>query len=432
MMGCSAMMFRAQIRWILLAFAMWGGGFPAPQAVPLQPLIDATPAGGTLTLAPGRYEGPVLISRPITLDGSSRRAMIDGGGKGTVITVRANGVVLRDLVVTGSGESHDTVDAAILVESSRNRIENNLIRDALFGIDLKEAHDNIITGNDITSKSLDLGVRGDGMRLWASHRNVVRDNLVHDSRDLVVWYSNGNRLEGNRGWNNRYSIHFMYGENNDVVNNDFRHNSVGIYLMYSKDTRVAGNRIFNSLGAGGIGLGLKEADRVDATGNSIVYCATGIYVDQSPLDPDAVNRFEDNEIAFNVNGITFHSDLEGNEFRGNRLRSNLQPVLVEGNGTARRNVWEGNYWSDYEGFDRNRDHLGDTPFEQRAYMDQLWAAHPAVRFFYGSPVLTFLDYLARMAPFSEPRLILVDRKPVLSVPAPPAAGSAVTTLPGSR
>lgn len=405
---------------------------PATNAEPLQPRIDATPAGGTLTLAPGRYEGPVVISQPITLDGSQRRAVIDGGGKGTVITVRAGNVVLRDLVIVGSGESHDTVDAAILLESSHNRIENNLIRDTLFGIDLKQAHENVISGNDIASKPFDLGVRGDGMRLWASHRNLVRNNLVHDSRDLVVWYSNGNRLEGNRGWNNRYSIHFMYGQNNAVVNNDFRHNSVGIYLMYSKDTRVAGNSIFNSLGAGGIGLGLKEADGVTSIGNSIVYCATGIYVDQSPLDPGVVNRFEDNEIAFNVSGVTFHSELEGNEFRSNRLRNNLQPVLVEGNGSARRNVWEGNYWSDYEGFDRNRDNLGDTPFEQRAYIDQLWASHPAVKFFFGSPVLTFLDYLARMAPFSEPRLILVDRMPVFTPPPLRDGGAAMITLPESR
>jgi nitrous oxidase accessory protein len=193
--------------------------------------------------------------------------------------------------------------------------------------------------------------------------------------------------------------------------------------MYSKTTRVQGNQIFNSLGAGGVGIGMKESDDITITGNSIVYCATGIYTDQSPLDDRAVNRIEGNEIAYNAAGIVFHSEWVGNELRSNRFVSNMIGVTVEGNGSARENLWEGNYWSDYEGFDRDGDNVGDTPFEERHYIDQLWADNPVIKFFYGSPVLTFLDYLARLAPFSEPRLILVDRKPVFSKPAPLPAGA---------
>lgn len=345
-------------------------------------------------------------------------------GSGTVIVVQADGVTLRNLVIQNTGASHDTVDSGVQLLSSRNVIQGNVIRDALFGIDLKESHDNRIEDNEIASKPFDLGVRGDSIRLWASHGNLLRGNDIHDSRDLVVWYSNRNRIEGNRGSNNRYSIHFMYGEHNDVIGNDFRHSSVGIYLMYSKTTRVEGNRIFNSLGAGGVGIGMKEADDITIVGNSIVYCATGIYADQSPLDDRAVNRIENNEIAYNATGIVFHSDLTGNEFRSNRLLNNLQAVAVEGNGTARESLWEANYWSDYEGFDRNGDNIGDTPFEERTYIDQLWNSQPVIKFFYGSPVLTFLDYLARLAPFSEPKLILVDRKPVFSRPPPPPTAAA--------
>ncbi len=384
--------------------------------VALQSLVDAIPSGGKLDLAPGTYAGPVVLSRPIAIDGAGRRAIVDGGGKGTVIVVQADGVTLRDLVIQGTGTSHDSVDTGIQLVSSRNFIEGNVIRDALFGIDLKESSDNRIVGNDISSKPFELGLRGDAIRLWASHRNLLRGNRIHDSRDVVVWYSNHNRIEGNWGWNNRYSIHFMYGEDNEVVENDFRNNSVGVFLMYSKKSVVRGNGIFYAAGAGGMGIGMKEADDITIAGNSIVYCAVGIYADQSPMDDGAVNRIESNEITYNTTGIVFHSDLFGNELRGNRLVSNLNAVTVEGNGSARESLWEGNYWSDYEGFDRNGDNIGDTPFEERRYIDQLWADNPVIRFFYGSPVLTFLDFLARLAPFSEPKLILVDRVPIFNRP----------------
>jgi nitrous oxidase accessory protein len=413
------------MRLILLALsalpALAGAG-EALAADPLQRWVDATPSGGVLVLPPGIYAGPVTIGKPITIDGSARQATVDGGGTGTVIVIQAEGVTLRNLVIQGSGASHDTVDSAIAVNASRAAIQGNVIRDTLFGIDLKESHDSRIEGNDISSKPYDLGLRGDGIRLWASHRNLIRGNRLHDSRDLVVWYSNGNRIVGNKAWNNRYSVHFMYGEQNDVEDNEFLHSSVGIYLMYSKTTRVRGNHVFNSLGAGGVGIGLKESDDIVVSGNSIVYCATGIYADQSPQDDRAVNRIEGNEIAYNAAGIVFHSELLGNELRDNRLFGNMVAVTVEGNGSARENLWEGNYWSDYEGFDRDGDNVGDTPFEERHYIDQLWAGNPVIKFFYGSPVLTFLDYLARFAPLSEPKLILADRKPIFARPTPlPAA-----------
>ena len=411
-----------QIGRFLLQFALAAVPMVGPSyAIPLQPLVDAAPPGSTLVLAPGAYEGPVLIAKPLTLDGSERRAIVGGGGTGTIFTVRAPGVTLRNLTIENSGSSHDTVDAGILLESSGNRITGNLIRDTLFGIDLKESHGNRIEGNEIISKRDELGLRGDSIRLWASHRNTILDNRIHDSRDLVVWYSNRNKIERNRSWNNRYSVHFMYGEDNEVRDNDFRHNSVGVYLMYSKRTRLVGNRIFNSLGAGGVGLGLKDSDGITIEDNTVVYCAVGIHIDQSPIDDEAVNRFGNNEVAYNVVGILFHSDLVGNEFRGNRMSNNLHAVEVDGNGAARGNLWEGNYWSEYEGFDRNRDNRGDSPFEYRTYMDQLWTTEPAVRFFYGSPVLSFLDYLARLAPFSEPRLILIDKAPLYGPPPPLAS-----------
>ena len=44
-----------------------------------------------------------------------------------------------------------------------------MIDNCLFGIDLKQSSDNIVRGNKIRSKDRELGVRGDGLRLWYSN-----------------------------------------------------------------------------------------------------------------------------------------------------------------------------------------------------------------------------------------------------------------------
>ncbi|MDH5750914.1 MAG: nitrous oxide reductase family maturation protein NosD [Deltaproteobacteria bacterium] len=393
------------------------GKQPGQQSGPpmlLQPLVDKTADGGTLLLEPGHYLGPVVINRPITIDGNKRQAVVDNRGTGTVFLVEADGVTLRNLTIINSGESHDQIDSGIRLRSANNRVEGNRIRNTLFGVDLREAHHNLIEDNDISSLDLDLGVRGDGIKVWASHNNTFRNNRIFDSRDFVMWYSNKNLIENNQGWNNRYSLHFMYADSNRVLGNTYRHNAVGIFLMYSKDGLIQNNNIFNSLGSTGMGIGMKESSGMTILDNRLIYCATAIYLDMSPFDDELINRIENNDISYNVQGIVFHSDWSGNEIRNNSIYSNIHNVSVRGNGTALENLFEGNYWSDYQGFDRDRDGIGDTPHQERIYMDQLWMDFPAVKFFYGSPVFTFLDFLARLVPFTEPRLIMEDHRPVFN------------------
>ena len=150
----------------------------------LQVRIDQTPAGETVLLEPGTYTGPVIIEKAVILDGKGQ-VTIDGRGKGSVLLIKADGVVVENMIITNSGDSHDQVDAGILIRSSRNRIRHNKIENTLFGIDLQEAHENVIIGNEISSKNFPLGLRGDGIRAWASHRNIFRQNRIHDSRDMV-------------------------------------------------------------------------------------------------------------------------------------------------------------------------------------------------------------------------------------------------------
>jgi len=376
----------------------------------LQELVDAAEDGAIITLEPGTYAGPVTVEKGITLQGRGQ-VTIDAGGKGSVIYLDTDGAVIRNLRLTNSGDSHNTIDSGVQVRGNFNVIKDVVIDDCLFGIDLQQSEHNIIRRNHISSKAVDLGLRGDAIRLWYSFGNKITDNVIRDSRDTVVWYSRDNLIANNDAQRGRYALHFMYSQHNKVEGNTYRHNSVGIFLMYSDSVEIRNNTITNAIGATGVGIGFKETSDVTVEGNKILYNAAGISLDVSPYQPDTTNRFHDNLIAFNNIGIRFLNGWHGNDFTRNRFKGNLSQVIVSDGATANNNAWDGNYWDSYEGFDRDTDGVGDTPYEYYSYADRIWIDVPTAQFFKGSPMLEVLDFLERLAPFSPPQLVLRDDKP---------------------
>ena len=386
-------------------------GYPA-----FQELVDAAEDGAVLTPAPGTYSGPVVVDRPLTIDGRGE-VTIDGGGKGTIVLLDTDGATLKGLRLTNSGDSHNDIDSGVQVRGNFNVIKDNVIDHCLFGVDLQQSKNNIVRRNRISSKPVDLGVRGDAIRLWYSFDNQVTDNVIRSARDTVVWYSRDNLIARNDARGGRYSLHFMYSQANRVEGNHYEDNTVGIFLMYSDGVQVIDNTIANASGSTGIGIGFKETSDVIIEGNRILYCAPGLYLDVSPYQPETTNRFTDNLIAYNGIGVRWLNDWQGNVFSGNRFKGNITQMVVEGGKSANRNLWEGNFWDDYEGFDRDGDGVGDTPYELYAYADRLWMDVPPAQFFKGSPMLEVIDFLERLAPFSSPNLLVRDDRPVRTASA---------------
>ncbi len=377
---------------------------------PFQALVDAAPAGSTLKPPAGSYAGPVRLDKPLVIDGGGQ-VTIDAGGRGTVFSLETDGAVLRGLTLRGSGDSHDTDDACLDVRGHRNTIEALVITDCLFGIDLKQSNNNVVRNNRISSKPVPLGVRGDALRLWYSRDNRIEGNDIADSRDMVAWYSHGNVISGNTSRRSRYSIHFMFATYNLVEHNRFYDNAVGVYLMYTEGVHIKHNVISHATGATGMGLGFKEASDAVIEGNEIIYCAVGVHSDLSPFQPDTKIEFRGNRIAYNGIGMLFTSELGGNVATDNVFEGNLTHVAQSGRNTNSLNQWRGNHWDDYQGFDRDGNGTGDTPYELYAFADRIWMEIPQARFFKTSPALELLDFLERLAPFSSPELMLRDDAP---------------------
>ncbi len=383
----------------------------------LQDAINKAPAGSILKLPAGVYKGNITINKPLTIIGKSDSVIIDGQNKGTVIVAKGSYITLKNLTIINSGDRHENLDSAIkLSDGKQNEISNCTIKDCLFGIDLQMVNNSIVSNNNITSKDVDLGLRGDGLRLWYSNDNLIKKNTLKKSRDMVVWYSHGNIIEENYGEYNRYSLHFMYAGKNIVRNNTYKYNSVGIFFMYSQDTIATNNTVQSSLGATGMGIGLKDVSNFTLKNNTVIYCAQGFYIDRSPFEPDTHDWIIGNKILYNSEAMHFHSLSENNIIKKNIIMGNIEDIVNDSRGSkTNENEIVENYWDNYEGFDKNNDNIGDTPHRVYQYADQLWIYNPDVKFFYGSPVISLLNFLAKLAPFSKPLFLLEDQRPLVSI-----------------
>jgi nitrous oxidase accessory protein len=204
----------------------------------------------------------------------------------------------------------------------------------------------------------------------------------------------------------------MYAGKNIVKNNTYKFNSVGIFFMYSQDTIATGNIIQSSLGATGMGIGLKDVSNFTIKNNTVLYCAQGLYIDRSPFEPDTHNWLIGNKVLYNAEAMHFHSLSENNIIKNNSIMGNIEDIVNDSRGSkTNENEIVNNYWDNYIGFDRDGDNIGDTPHRVYQYADQLWVYNPNVKFFYGSPVISLLNFLAKLAPFTKPIFLLEDEKP---------------------
>lgn len=399
------------MRWLpsrLLAAAL--AAAPAAHALPpLQLYVELTPPGEVLQPKPGTYAGPVVIDKPITLDGRGE-VTLDGGDEGTVLTVRADGATVRGLHITGSGDSHNDIDAGVLIEADDTVVEDNRIDEVLFGVHIKGGNDNTVRNNRIRSRGRRPSLRGDGVRMWYGRRNVIEANTFTAVRDLIITNSPNNRIEGNTIRDSQVGVQFVYSPDNLVRDNTISHNSTGVVVLYSDNVAIRGNRLEHIRNASGRGIAIKESSKVLMEDNEVIHCTIGLAAND-PTHPENVFHARGNRFAYNNIAMYFYGETGGHVLEGNRFESNLVNVAVSAPVAARYNTWRGNYWDDYQGFDRDGDGIGDLPHEIYAFADMMWMDWPWVSFFRASPVLEMIDFVERLAPFSEPPLVLRDPKP---------------------
>jgi len=384
----------------------------------LQEAIDNAPVGASIKLSNGTYSGNIIINKTLTILGKGDHVVIQGNGKGTVITVNSSHVVLKNLHIRGSGGRMENLDAAIeLYHVKKCEVSHCNITDSLYGIDMNMVEDSFIADNYISSKKNDISLRGDALKIWYAKNNLIQNNTIAYTRDVTLTYAHNNRIEGNTFLNNRFGLHLSMSHKNTISNNTFRYNSVGILLMGIKDTNITGNTILSSTGAAGIAVVADKVSNFHFENNRVKYNAKALYINTKSAEHGKQRFIKNNLLAYNGEALHFHASIKNNVITHNIIEGNMDDVVKDTrDGYKADNLVEYNYWDRYAGFDKNKDNIGDTPHKNFIYADRLWQYDHQVKFFYGTPIMSILDFLFRVAPFIKPTLLLEDKKPLINIP----------------
>ncbi len=392
----------------------------------IEAALAAAAVGDTIEVHGGVYPAPLIVDKSVTLLGVDQ-PVIDGQGAGSLVLIRAPEAVFSGFTVRSSGQSLSHEDTGIVVQGANVVVRDNVLEDVLFGIYFANASGGIAQNNIIRGKALEESVRGDGVRVWYSDNVQLLDNDVMFGRDMLIWYADNITIRGNTIHNNRYGLHFMYNKSAVVEDNIIEDNTVGAYMMYSADLVMARNQFLNNRGVSGYGVALKDMDGAHITENMFVSNVVGVYLDNSPALYDVYNTFSDNFVAYNDIGLMGLPSLRHNIFQDNGFVENLQQIAVQGRGSLLNNQWSadgvGNYWSNYVGYDRDNDGIGDMPFRAEKLFESLTDSSPALRLFLFSPASQAIDFAAAAFPSLRPDPKAIDEAPQMQYAMPAAMTS---------
>ncbi len=383
----------------------------------LQQRIDATSPGATLVVNGGVHNGPILIRGPMTVQGENR-PVIDGQGKGSVVTIEGDGVVLRGFIVRNSGRQVTDEAAGITATGNRHRIERNDIVDVYFGVHVAGGRHHLIQDNRIAPGEHHGARPGHGLSIWNTQETRISRTQISDARDgIYLSFIDGVVVEGNHVTRCRYAVHSMYSQHAQIIENTMIGNLLGAALMLSDHLELRRNRIEqHRAGSSAYGLLLKDIDNLSATDNRILANRVGIYAEGVAVRTSSRAVLTGNVITGNDVGLALQSNASMT-IAANRIANNLTDVRPLGARLSAATRWSahgrGNMWGEYRGYDADADGIGDIPHRVDAVMDTLLQRTPLAQAFLYTPAHLALEAAARMFPLSRRPPVLVDPAPLM-------------------
>jgi nitrous oxidase accessory protein len=394
---------------------------PRSQASPLQARVDAAAPGERIEVGPGVYEGDLHVDRPVHLVGRGRPRLV-GSGAGSVVRIRAPGVILEGFDVDGRGGGDLGRDpAGVHVAAPGAVIRDCRIERTLFGVYLREAHGARVEGNAIAGiREKEPGEKGSGIHVWNTEGFVLERNDIRDARDgIYIQSSPRGIVRGNVGRDLRYGLHYMFSDDNVFEENVLRDSAAGAVLMYSRRIAFRRNRFVHNRGFASVGLLFKACDDTVAEDNLLADNARGVFLEGSYR-----NVFRRNVIAASDAAIVLYDSCGGVVFEGNAFVGNLTPLDLVGRRTDTR--FDGNYWSDDREPDLDGDGRSDRPHVLGSLFDHLRGNLQAADLLARSAAASALAAAERSFPVLAP-VQAVDRAPLARPPrldAVPAEGTA--------
>lgn len=371
--------------------------------------VAAAKSGDTIIVESGIYkEGNISIDKPLSLIGVGR-PVLDGQMKYEILSFRANHIVLKGFKIINSGEDEIVnIGAVRLYDSHFSTIENNIFENNYFGIYIQRGYRCLIQNNKITSKRATSQERsGDGIHAWVSEELWIKNNYIEGHKDGIYLEKvvNSYVFHNYSKKNLRYGLHFMFANNNVYVNNTFDDNNAGVAVMYSNNVGMAGNSFINNWGDASYGLLLKDISFSKIKHNRFQNNTTAILLDGVTKIDFFKNDFENNGW-----GMKISSNCMENKIINNNFINNVFDVSTTGSMTM--NDFKKNYWDKYEGYDLNKDKIGDVPFHPLSLYSVLVENNPAVMLLFRTFFVDLLDKTEKIIPSLTPENF-VDQQPLM-------------------
>ena len=351
----------------------------------------------------------IVIDKPLTLLGENHPT-VDGEDQGEIITIVSDNVTVDGLFIINVGTSYTTDYAAIRVVKSENFLIQNVVLEKLFfGIYLEKANNGKVYHNKIIGDAKEEYNSGNGIQLWYCKNVIVDRNIVQKVRDgIYLEFSDQIEITNNISTNNlRYGLHFMFSNNDVYTDNTFENNGAGVAVMFSKHIIMKNNTFKENWGTASYGLLLKEINDAEIVDNTFEENTVGINIEGSNRIDYKNNDFINNGWAIKVRGACY-----GNAFTQNNFLYNSFDISY--NSKLNDNKFEDNFWSNYTGYDLDKNGLGDVPYRPVKLFSYIVNRTPETIILLRSLFIDIIDFSEKVSPVFTPDN-LMDEKPRMKI-----------------
>jgi nitrous oxidase accessory protein len=364
--------------------------------------IEQSNANDTILIKKGTYkEYNLIINKPLTILGEDY-PVIDGEAKGEIIKITADNVTLDGLFIINVGVSYTQDYAAVRVEKCKNFLIQNLVLEKLFfGIYLEKAKNGRVYNNKIVGDAKEEYNSGNGIQLWYSQNIEVDQNIVTHVRDgIYLEFSNFCKITNNISSQNiRYGLHFMFSNDDLYEKNTFQNNGAGVAVMFSKRIEMYSNIFKDNWGSASYGVLLKEINDSEITGNTFESNTIGINIEGSNRVNYKNNDFINNGWAIKSRGACYANHFFNNNFMYNSFDLAYNSKLND-------NTFESNYWSNYTGYDLDKDGIGDVPYRPVKLFSYVVNRTPEAIILLRSLFIDIIDFSEKVSPVFTPDNLL--------------------------
>ena len=370
--------------------------------------ISMARPGDTVIVDSGFYrEGNILINKRIVFLGKGY-PVLDGQKKNEVLSVNADSVVVRGFKIVNSGKSALNDPCGIKVfDKDYVVIENNILDDNYFGIYIQNGKNCIVRNNRIKAYGKDEQLIGNGIHCWKGENLQIIGNRISGHRDGIYFeFVTHSVIWRNISHNNvRYGLHFMFSNSDAYITNIFRNNGAGVAVMFTKDVKMFNNHFEENWGDSAYGLLLKEISDSYIFNNRFTRNTSGIFMEGTTRV-----KVEKNIFGSNGWGMKIQASCMDNEIVNNNYLKNTFDIST--NGSLVLNTFNSNYWDKYEGYDLNRDRIGDVPYHPLSLFAVLTESNPSTMLLYRSFMISLLDKSEKVLPSITPDNF-VDKTPLM-------------------